>query len=451
MAFISFALSLHSLTGNAGSDAGFAAILGLAILALLYFAQARETSSLRDSLKRADDELGSLHERLNAVIAAQAAAAQRTPAPVPPPVVRPMGSAVAAVRQGAGVAALAAPLAARAATQSLSALELPPSAPVGVGAPALSSATKLVPTVVPSSAKAGAVTPALAGAGGTLPPDVTVIGGIAPATAAGGNGNTGQPPTATPVPVAATAVGAGVAAGAAVGVVAAGEASGTAPPFDLERSESPPPAAPPAPARSRESASPRPPAGARSRTAAAGRGRPRRPRSRGARVAPWLIGLAALGIAIAALVIITGGNSPTTTTAAGKTTTQPHTGTTTTSRKHPKAAAFDPSSVTVAVLNGTDTNNLAHDTGLRLAGFGYTEGNIATAASQTQATTSVAYTPGHRADALHVAQSLKLKDSAVTPVDQSTLAVACPQPAPCTADVVVTIGQDLVSAQTSTT
>lgn len=91
MAFISFALSLHSLTGNAGTDAGFAAILGLAILALLYFAQARETSTLRDSLKRADDELGALHERLNTVIAAQAAAAQRAaPAPVPPPVVRPM-------------------------------------------------------------------------------------------------------------------------------------------------------------------------------------------------------------------------------------------------------------------------------------------------------------------------------------------------------------------------
>lgn len=150
-------------------------------------------------------------------------------------------------------------------------------------------------------------------------------------------------------------------------------------------------------------------------------------------------------------MIITGGNSQTTTTAAGKSTTQSQTGTTTTSHKRHKAAAFNPASVTVAVLNGTDTNNLAHDTAVRLAGYGYTEGNIATAANQTQATTSVAYTPGHRTDALHVAQALKLSNSAVTPVDQSTLAVACPQPAPCTADVVVTIGQDLANAQTSTT
>jgi len=475
MALISFALSIHNLAGSAGDDAGFAAIFGLAVLALLYFAQARETKTLRESLKRADEELGGLHERLNTVIAAQAAAAQRAaaPAPVPPPVVRPMGSAVASIRQGLGVAALAAPVAARAATQSLSALELPPSAPVGVGAPALSSATKLVPTAVPSSAKAGPEAPVLAGAAATLPPDVTVIGGLAPATAAGGNGNAGQPPVgaptpvsvptpvsaptpvSVPTPVSATALGAGVgvAAGAAAGAVAAGAASQTAPPFDLERSTAPPPPPPvsaDAPAsRPREPV--RPPA-ARGKAAAAGRGRPRRPRSRAARIAPWLIGLAALGVAIAALVIITGDNSPATTTSAGKTTAQSHTGTTTTShRHHSKGAAFDPSGVTVAVLNGTDTNNLAHNTGLRLAGFGYTEGTIATAASQTQTTTAVGYTPGHKADALHVAQALKLKSSAVTPVDQDTLAVACPQPAPCTADVVVTIGQDLVTAQTSTT
>lgn len=322
---------------------------------------------------------------------------------------------------------------------------------MGVGAPALSSATKLVPTVVPSSAKAGPATPAFAGAPSTLPPDVTVIGGIAPATAAGGNGHSVPPPLGAPAPVGATAVGAGVAAGAAVGVVAAAAASGAGAPFDVEHADAPPAAAPPAPVRPREPVSPRAPAGARSRTAAAGRGRPRRPRSRAARVAPWLIGLAALGIAIAALVIITGGNSATTSTSAGNSTTHSNTGTTTTSGKHPKAAAFKPASVTVAVLNGTDTNNLAHDTGLRLAGLGYTEGNIATAASQTQTTTSVAYTPGHKSDALHVAHSLKLKSTAVVPVDQSTLAVACPQPAPCTADVVVTIGQDLVNAQTSTT
>ena len=112
------------------------------------------------------------------------------------------------------------------------------------------------------------------------------------------------------------------------------------------------------------------------------------------------------------------------------------------------AARFRPATVTVAVLNGTQVNNLAHDTGQRLAGYGYREGNLATATNQTQQTTVVAYTHGHRRDALHVAGSLGLSRSAVAAVDPATLQVACPQPAPCTADVVVTIGQDLANAST---
>ncbi len=45
---IPFAFSVHHFINSVGSDAGFAAIIGLAILVLLYFAQARETSSLRE-------------------------------------------------------------------------------------------------------------------------------------------------------------------------------------------------------------------------------------------------------------------------------------------------------------------------------------------------------------------------------------------------------------------
>jgi hypothetical protein len=113
---------------------------------------------------------------------------------------------------------------------------------------------------------------------------------------------------------------------------------------------------------------------------------------------------------------------------------------------------FRPADVTVAVLNGTQVNNLAHDTGQRLAGYGYRQGNIATAANQTQQTTVVAYTRGHREDALHVARTLGLSRSTVAPVGPATLQVACPQTgSPCKADVVVTIGQDLANAQNSST
>jgi hypothetical protein len=103
------------------------------------------------------------------------------------------------------------------------------------------------------------------------------------------------------------------------------------------------------------------------------------------------------------------------------------------------------------VLNGTQVYNLAHDTGQRLHGYGYKEGNIATADNQTQLTTIVAYSHGHREDAVHVAKSLGLHGSSVQPVNANTLQVACPQPGPCRADVIVTIGEDLANAQTGTT
>jgi hypothetical protein len=44
-----------------------------------------------------------------------------------------------------------------------------------------------------------------------------------------------------------------------------------------------------------------------------------------------------------------------------------------------------------------------------------------------------------------VAASLKLPASAIQPIDQSTQAVACPPPAACTTNVVVTVGADLTN------
>jgi hypothetical protein len=104
---------------------------------------------------------------------------------------------------------------------------------------------------------------------------------------------------------------------------------------------------------------------------------------------------------------------------------------------------FTPSSVTVAVLNGTPTNELAHRVSAKLTSGGYKQGTVATASNQSQTATVVAYLPGHRNDALHVATALKLGPTAVQPIDQTTQSVACPPPSPCTANVVVTVGQDL--------
>jgi hypothetical protein len=111
----------------------------------------------------------------------------------------------------------------------------------------------------------------------------------------------------------------------------------------------------------------------------------------------------------------------------------------------PAASAFDPAHVTVAVLNGTSVNQLAHHIAGRLAAVGYKKGQILTASNQTVTSTVVAYLPGstNRADALHVAKALHLRRSAVAPINQDARAVACPPPAACAANVVVTVGSDL--------
>jgi hypothetical protein len=103
--------------------------------------------------------------------------------------------------------------------------------------------------------------------------------------------------------------------------------------------------------------------------------------------------------------------------------------------------------VTVAVLNGTSTANLAHNVGQKLVGAGYQEGTIATAQDQTHSSTIAAYLPGFKRDALAVAGTLKLKPAAVQAVDSSTQAVACPPPSTCKANVVVTVGSDLANTQ----
>ncbi len=48
MGAIPYALSVTHFVNSVGAKAGFAAIIGLALLVLLFFAQMRETASLRD-------------------------------------------------------------------------------------------------------------------------------------------------------------------------------------------------------------------------------------------------------------------------------------------------------------------------------------------------------------------------------------------------------------------
>lgn len=390
MASIPFAFSVHHFVNSVGAYAGFAAIIGLAILVLLYFAQARETASLREQAHETAQYIQQLENRIAQLV-------RQPVAPAPAPVTqlpipsRPIG---APDRE---------PAIARAAAPAVP--EVGP--PAGVGAPALTAATKLIP--------AGAV-PAFAGE----EPDLTTVGSPAPATVAGGaNGHGASAPAPAPAPVGA-AVGAGRTAVA--------DPDGPPPPRIQIR-----PSAGAGPSGRRTPPPPRRPVEERP--------------SRGRRVLLALLALIVVAGVVVALLVLTGNNSSQ--SASSSQSANSTNGTTTTAAHHRRkpAAAFSPSSVTVAVLNGTATAQLAHRVATNLASVGYKQGNVATAADQTRTATVVAYLPGHEHDALEVAKALKLGQASVQPIDQNTQAVACPPGTPCTAVVVVTVGSDLANIQ----
>src|SRR5579863_8173794 len=110
MGSMPLALSIHNFISSVGADAGFAAIIGLAILILLYFAHARETANLRE-------QAALLTQRLQQ---AEARVAQLSQPAVSPPV---------------------APAPTRAAA-------LAPFAPAGTAAPAIASATRVIPVAL---------------------------------------------------------------------------------------------------------------------------------------------------------------------------------------------------------------------------------------------------------------------------------------------------------------
>src|SRR3954462_14668638 len=122
MTALAAALSLHARAQQYGSYAGIAAVFGLGVLSLLYFAQAREVKRLREWAGRAPERAAELEAR--AVAAAEeklATPAEPAPAapgpppaparppPAPPPApprpAVPAAAAATAVASGNGAAA----------------------------------------------------------------------------------------------------------------------------------------------------------------------------------------------------------------------------------------------------------------------------------------------------------------------------------------------------------
>jgi hypothetical protein len=373
------ALSVHHFISSVGADAGFAAIIGLAILVLLYFAQARETATLRDHAYEAADRIQQLEARVAQLTggavaeppAQPASAAQ--PAPPPAPVSASSPSSSPAPSSG-------------------------PVAPAGVGAPALSAATKLIPTAAPAGAVALAAGASHGSSAVEAEPTITAR----------------DERTANPAPATA----AGAANGGSRAQTRAMGGSTAAPPSRVQGRPggAPPGRRPAAPTRARQ-----PHGGGPNRLLVGG------------------LVAAAVAVVVVLLVILTGGGSPSKTHTTATTNAQ--------SSHRVRQAVVNPSTVTVAVLNGTSTPGLAGSIATKLSGKGYKQGTVATASDQTATTTTVAYLPGFRRDALSVATALKVGAGSIQPVNQTAQAVACPPPAACPANVVVTVGSDLAATQ----
>ncbi len=439
MVTIPFALSIHKFVNSVGADVGFASIIAVAILILLYFAHARETATLRERLDEAQTRIGALEARIAQLMHAQAAAQRgRVPGPVaPPPVtpspVRPMGSAIASVRRVPNPATAAAAAGAPVATAvGVAAVASPtdqssgsPAAPVGMAAPALASATKLIPDPVAPPAHVGA-------------PDDTVFVPAATAAAAT-NGKTTETRPLTSATQAIPAV-----AAASARTASASPRGGATPPPRVQIGAEPATAG----AGARRTAPP-------SRTAPllppAEEGRRRR---LAGRMLPLLIGGIAVVVIIVGLIVITNTGGSTTGNVSHGNTAANQTGANL-AHTHHTPAPFKPSKFKVAVLNGTAVSNLAADVGTKLAGSGYKKGNATNAASQTQALTVVYYMPGsaakaNRIAAQHVAKALNLAATRVHPATQASIqscsisATGSPLNS-CSADVIVSVGSDRAS------
>jgi hypothetical protein len=408
---IPFALSVHHFISSVGADAGFAAFIAVALLVLLYFSQARETATLR----RRADEAGQRVQELEAELAGLADQVAALPAEISVRAVGPRANpAYAGIAPApAGVVGASA--------------NVPPFAPAGVGAPALAAATRLIPDPVfaqPMASPVGLVDKPADDATSVHPPPVP----------AGGNGS-------SPRPLAASAA-------------TMQRAVGTRPGGPSRPAGGPP-----------RGGQGRPPGGQGRAGGAQGRaggaqGRPSGPprgtmamrpgprRTRTGTVLAVLGGLLLVGAVVAGVLVIRNinhGSSASKSSAAAAAQRRALE-----TRRASTAARVNPATVTVSVLNGTNTNGLAGDVASKLRTDGYQKGYVGNFTSnQTQTSTAVLYLRGYKRDATAVATSLKLRPASVQPIDQNTQQLACPpSQGPCKSSVVVTVGGDLASLAT---
>jgi hypothetical protein len=134
-----------------------------------------------------------------------------------------------------------------------------------------------------------------------------------------------------------------------------------------------------------------------------------------------LLGVVLVGV-LAVILITTlgkgGGSSPSTTGTQANAVTTTHTSSV---RHHRTTRSLsDPATVSVSVLNGTETTGLAHDLAANLKEHGYTHAEALDGHPPgTPSKTLVQYAKGHNADALNIAKLLGVSSSDVQPLQEA--------------------------------
>jgi hypothetical protein len=402
------AFSLQDKIEQYGAYAGVAAIFGLGVLSLLYFAQAREVKRLREWAGRAPERQAELEARVasEAQRRVTAPAGPATPAPATP-AARPATPAPAAPATAAGAAAAA-----------------PAAAGPGGGAP---------PATVPKPATAApqngtgesAAVPVPAKPGEPPTPPPTAKEPVKPRTEGEpAEGETAAVPAVTPEKREGPPNGKPAAAPPAPAIPAAAAAGAAA---AAARSAAPgsqqPPERAAAPLRAPGASAtvpPRTPAARRPTSADDGS------RARVAAIVGAVVAVLAVVAVAAVIIFASGGGDKAAQQPNSVASPTPTTGTNAKAPAEPKAAAprVVRSRYTVAVLNGTTVTGLARQASNRVAARGYKQGTVTTdTGNQARRQTQIFYDSAARPAALDVAKLLGVAAGAVQQMDQNAKAL----------------------------
>jgi hypothetical protein len=415
------AFSLQAQVEKYGAYVGIASFLGLALLSILYFAQAREVRRLRDWAGRAPERDADLEARVSAE-----ASRRVQPAPAKPAVAKPAPATAAAAAQDTQITAPPEPV------------------PAGNGRPAGPVAVPMGPRPALAAERVAAAVGAAAAAresGAAEEPEAAPAPAATAVVDAPASAPAEEPAPAPPA--------AGPPSGEGNGAAGDGDGTGEAAAVVPRATPRPPapepkrPAAQPLRQTGRSAAVPprratKPPV---RRPAPAAAPAPERGRHRRGIVVGVLAGVIVL--AAAALIITQlGGGKPST---VPNTTVPAPNATATATATAGATAVGGPSKAqtTVVILNGTTTDGLAGTAKASLEQGGYQTDHIPTVTSSNQTVTrsTVYYAPGRRTQATDAAGRLKI--ASIQPLDPNTRALAeNSTPTPVKADVVVILGAD---------